>query len=318
MNPSMNRREALVVAAGIAVTPLLAAAQDKKPAAKSWVGLTVLPRSGLVTGRDTLADGGGTWHRLTDAAYTVKAENETHAMVIAGVSQVWVEKGHVVPLAEAVEFHDGLIKGNPRDPEPHNFRAWALRLLDKREDAVKGFTEYLKLGPNTANGLANRGLTYAELGKFDEAFTDLTAAAEGGREGWVLGITNAGYAHELRGDFEKAIAEYKKAVAQQSVLAKNNLAWVLATCPNDKLRDWSLAVRLAKEICDATDNLEGMYLDTLAAAYAETGKFDDAVKAQELAHKDKSYDLAYGDEGRARLKLYKRKKPFRTDPPKKK
>jgi hypothetical protein len=93
---------------------------------------------------------------------------------------------------------------------------------------------------------------------------------------------------------------------------------VLATCPTDKLRDWALAVRLAKDICDASENLEGMYLDTLAAAMAETGKFEDAVTTQELAHKDKSYDLVYGDEGRARLKLYKQKKPFRTDPPKKK
>ena len=316
MNAKITRRQALLATAGIAAGTL-ATAQDKKPADKSWVGLTVLPRSGLVVGRDTLDEGGGTHHRLTDASYSVKAENGTKAKVLSGVTGVWVEKQEMVPLADAVAFYDGLIKANPRDLDAHNFRAWALRLLGKREDAVKGFTDFLALNPYPAYGLSNRGLTYAELGKFDEAFKDLEAGAASGREGWVMAVANTGYAHELRGDFDKAIAEYKKAVTQGSVLAKNNLAWVRATCPNEKLRDWAEAVKLAKDICDATGNEEGMYLDTLAAAYAETGKFDEAVKAQELAHKDKSYDLAYGDEGRARLKLYKQKKPFRTEPPRK-
>ena len=317
MNPKITRRQALV-AAGVAASGLVAA-QDKKPAEKSWVGMTVLPRTGFVRGSATAGDPDLSqgFSVLADASYSVKGENDRQVLVLEGVRRLWVLKDSLVPLAEAAEFYDGLLKTNPLDGPSHNYRAWAQKLLGKREDALKGFTENMKLIPAASYGQSNRGLTFAELGKYDEALKDLAAAVEKRGDGWGTAQANIGFVHELKGDFEKAIVEYKKATDLGSVLAQNNLAWVYATCPDAKLRNGTEAVKVAKAICEATENMEGMYLDTLAAAYAETGKFDDAVKAQELAHKDKSYDTAYGDEGRARLKLYKQKKAFRTDPPKK-
>jgi hypothetical protein len=63
------------------------------------------------------------------------------------------------------------------------------------------------------------------------------------------------------------------------------------------------------------------YLDTLAAAFAEAGRFADAVKtqekAQEKALEDKSYVIRFGHDGHKRLQLYKDNKPFRTEPVKK-
>jgi tetratricopeptide (TPR) repeat protein len=317
MNAKITRRQALLATAGVAAGTLVAA-QDKKPADKSWVGRTVLPRSHrvptfLIAGNPDPAQAAGF---LGDASYTVKAENETQVLVFEGLSRLWVQKDGVVPQADAVAHFDAQIKVNPMDAFAHNYRAWALKLLGKKEDAIKGFGDHLKLSPESSFGRSNRGLTYAELGKYDEAFADLAAAVKAGGVGWITAVANTGFVHELRGDFGKAVAEYRKAGELGSVLALNNLAWVLATCPDAKLRNGAEAVKVAKAICDATENMEGMYLDTLAAAHAEAGAFDDAVKAQELAHKDKSYDTAYGDEGRARLKLYKQKKPFRTDPPK--
>ena len=52
-------------------------------------------------------------------------------------------------------------------------------------------------------------------------------------------------------------------------------------------------------------------LDTLAAAYAETGDFDSAVKRQNKALEFAAYEKAVGDEGRARLQLYTGRKPYR-------
>jgi tetratricopeptide (TPR) repeat protein len=316
MNPKITRRQALVAAAGVTASTLVAA-QDKKPDEKSWVGLTVLPRNGTMTDAAPAGDQAQTIAvQLSDASYTVKAENEKQVLLLDGVRRVWAYKYAVVPLAEAVGYFDKFLKANPLDYYSHNYRAWALKLQGKREDALKGFGENIKLAPTASYGLSNRGLTFAELGKYDEALKDLTAAVEKRGDGWVTAQANIGFVYELKGDFETAIVEYKKATDLGSVLAQNNLAWVLATCPDAKFRNGAEAVKVAKAICEATENLEGMYLDTLAAAHAETGKFDDAVKTQELAHKDKSYDLAYGDEGRGRLKLYKQKKPFRTEAPK--
>ena len=58
----------------------------------------------------------------------------------------------------------------------------------------------------------------------------------------------------------------------------NNLAWLLATAPEDKLRDGRRAVTLATEACRLTDYKADFILSTLAAAYAEAGDFDNARK----------------------------------------
>ncbi len=58
----------------------------------------------------------------------------------------------------------------------------------------------------------------------------------------------------------------------------NNLAWVLATSPVDKLRDGTRAIKLATDACQLTEYKEAYILSTLAAAYAETGDFKTAIQ----------------------------------------
>lgn len=334
MNPKMTRRQALLATAGVAATTLIAA-QDKKPAdGKSWVGLTVLlkadgptasramtfpkalPRPmGLPDGQNEFSVPVG----LSDVSYTVKAEKDGRVQVIGDDGwPAWAERESFVPLSEAVAFFTEQLKQPVPSPAGMlNSRGWAHKLLGNRPDALKDFDAALVAAPNWADALTNRGLTYAEGGQFDKATADLNALFQNPITKYNQAVTSLGYAHELRGDFERAVGLYRFAADNRSILAANNLAWVRATCPDPKHRDWTEAVCFARIVCDRTDNLEGMYLDTLAAAMAETARFDDAAKTQELALKDKSYDLIYGDEGRARLKLYQQKKPFRTDPPKK-
>ena len=63
-------------------------------------------------------------------------------------------------------------------------------------------------------------------------------------------------------------------------MAANSLAWHLATCELPAARDGRAAVEIAEAAVAATDRQEANYLDTLAAAYAEIGRFDQAVKTQ--------------------------------------
>jgi tetratricopeptide (TPR) repeat protein len=76
-----------------------------------------------------------------------------------------------------------------------------------------------------------------------------------------------------------------------SVPALNNLAWLLATASDPHLRNGKEAVRLAEQACHLTQYKEAFLVGTLAAAYAEAGRFDDAVVT---AQKARAAALAQG------------------------
>ena len=91
------------------------------------------------------------------------------------------------------------------------------------------------------------------------------------------------------GDFAGAIARYRRALEMDPHLveALNNLAWLLGTCPEESLRNGSEAVQHAEQACQLTQFRRTILVGTLAAAYAEAGRFSEAVatvqKACELA-----------------------------------
>ena len=93
----------------------------------------------------------------------------------------------------------------------------------------------------------------------------------------------------------------------------NDLAWIYATCANSKLRNGPEAVRLAAQACHLTQRRNLAMLDTLAAAFAESGRFDDAVHTTEEIHARAlaAHDTPAADTARLRLDLYLARKPFR-------
>ena len=92
----------------------------------------------------------------------------------------------------------------------------------------------------------------------------------------------------------------------------NNLAWILATHEKAEVRNGTEAVSLATRACVLTGYKEAQVVGTLAAAYAEAGRFAEAVQTAqqtcELALAAGKTDLA--DKARARLKLYQAGKPY--------
>jgi tetratricopeptide (TPR) repeat protein len=94
--------------------------------------------------------------------------------------------------------------------------------------------------------------------------------------------------------------------------SRNQWAWILATCPDAKIRNGSEAMALATNVCELSQWSSASYLDTLAAAEAEAGLFDAAVK-----HQQQALDLAKAGKVdvkdlESRLSLYQQHKPYRT------
>ena len=93
----------------------------------------------------------------------------------------------------------------------------------------------------------------------------------------------------------------------------NQLAWLLATCPEARYRDGRHAVELATKACELSE-WQYNHVDTLAAAYAEAGDFEQAVRWQQMAIEMASDSGR--DDYRSRLALYKSGKPYREEPKK--
>ena len=88
------------------------------------------------------------------------------------------------------------------------------------------------------------------------------------------------------GEDAEAIAHYRRVVELEtnSVIALNNLAWLLATAADPHLRNGGEAVSLAEHACKLTEYKKAFFIGTLGAAYAEAGRFNDAVAAAQKAH----------------------------------
>src|SRR5262249_6050559 len=90
----------------------------------------------------------------------------------------------------------------------------------------------------------------------------------------------------------------------------NGLAWLRATSPETALRDGNQAVGLATRACERTEWKVPGFLDTLAAAHAECGRFDEAIRLLEQALQLPAD--GHTEEYRARLALYDQRQPFRV------
>jgi tetratricopeptide (TPR) repeat protein len=128
------------------------------------------------------------------------------------------------------------------------------------------------------------GKAHLQIGRIDAAVRYFEKAVELSPEDLTYRFDLA-LAHEKAGAPAAAIGHYESALSKhpESLDAKNNLAWILATCPDDAVRDGARALALAKAVNEATGNANPATLDTLAAAQAEGGDFESAAATLDRA-----------------------------------
>lgn len=210
----------------------------------------------------------------------------------------------------AVADFDAVIQRDSKNVAAYNDRGNALRKLGESKRAIADFSKVIDSNVRHPAVYTNRGLAWHDRGDDDRALADYNAAIQIDAKfapAWEAG----GSARLAKGDVAKAVVNFKQAIELDPKFdrAHNNLAWILATNPDEQLRDGEQAVEHALQACERKEFQDAGYLDTLAAAYAEAGQFDEAVKRAKEAIALAADSDKEGIE--ARLRLYQAGHPFR-------
>jgi Flp pilus assembly protein TadD len=264
--------------------------------------------------------------------------------LVAGLAVLTTLRTQVFVSEEAL-WRDTLAK-NPSAWCAHANLGWILASQQKYAEAREHLVASLKLNPENAQAHSNLGRVLALQGQFVEAEPEFQAAVRIKpkdaeiRRSYASALAEQGKKEDamsqlrellqLKPDMEarsqlatllyqaakfgEAAAEYRQVLAvkpdQPEVLS--NLAWLLATSPDSAVRNGADAVRFAEQCCRLTGYQRAQMISVLAAAYAEAGRFTEAVataqKAIELARAGGDARSAAVNE--QLLRLYRAGKPY--------
>lgn len=274
----------------------------------------------------------------------VALRNSVAGVLLAGLLTLTWQRAQVYATDEAL-WRDTVQK-NPRAWNAHNNLACNFAERGEIDLAMKHFVLSLELNPKNAQAQRNLGKALLIRERFPEAEPHFRAALELMPEDTETMTTYAaGLAQAQRfaegaellrradalkpsvetkrqlvpflitlADYEAATKTLRAILAEQpkSYGDLNNLAWLLATCPDEKFRNGPEAARLSEQACKLTDYRQPVLLGTLAAAHAEAGDFTNAITVTKSALE---LTTAAGNEQltafhRQMLRLYQSGRPF--------
>lgn len=247
---------------------------------------------------------------------------------------------------EAIADLDKAIQMDPDEAIPLVLRARILQQAGETEKASSDLEKVLAKQPDHPAALELRGLIAAEKGDFVAAIRDFRRLLERHDNDAIvhgqLGMLHLAakqpraaikeFTRSIEidpkqfaswrgrsdaeisiGDHPAALADLEKALELEpdddGVL--NNLAWLLATSPDDAIRDGKRAIELATKACEETEWKEAHIISTLAAGHAETGDFETAKKRSRQAVDVGSETAEVKDQLEKELQSYEEGKPWR-------
>ncbi len=245
-------------------------------------------------------------------------------------------------LPEAIQSLSEAITVEPKNLNALLARARLYVIQDQLDLARQDVDQVLSLQPQLPQAILLRSLVSAAQEQFSQAISDLlplvrrnpdnlelkmqlatyyeadrrltsaielyTEILDADPEQWST-FRRRGDAYLSQGKQQEAVQDYEAALKLQpedsGIL--NNLAWVLATSPEDHLRNGQRSLELAQQACEKTEYQEAHILSTLAASYAELGNFEEAVKWS-----SKAVELDPEEEQLTKeLASYQERKPWR-------
>jgi len=215
---------------------------------------------------------------------------------------------------EAIAEFKAALQSDPSNANIHFNLGAACHGKGQLDEAAKHYADACRLRPDDAEAREALGLLLLSQGEASEAvscFRECARLQPTAKAHYELAL-----ALDASGQGAKAIPEYREAVrlSPGSALYMNDLAWALATNPDEKVRDIKEAVRLAEDACRLSEGNEPRFFGTLDAAYAGAGRFDEAITT---ANKTRELALAAGQQQIAqqaekRLALYRAGKPYHS------
>jgi tetratricopeptide (TPR) repeat protein len=220
---------------------------------------------------------------------------------------------------KAIADYDEAIRIDPKRVEPHNNRGILYQAKGDYDKAIADYNEAIRIDPKRVEPHYNRGILYQAKGDYDNAIADYDEAIRIDPNlairidpKYSLAYYDRGSLHQAKGDYDKAIADYDEAIRidPKNVDAYNEVAWLRATCPQASLRDGKKAVEYATKACELSNWKDPNMLDTLAAAYAELGDFEQAIKWETNFLETASLSET---SGKSRLALYQTHRPYHAE-----
>jgi tetratricopeptide (TPR) repeat protein len=217
---------------------------------------------------------------------------------------------------QAAAEYEAVLKTNPRSATAHNDLARLLQTEGRLDESVPHYLAALQFDSSLAQAHNNLGVLYLQKGQLADGITQLRealrlnpgnveteynlAVALNQQQQWKEASeilrrvapaqpNNANAQYQLglalvhQGKTREAMSHYAHAILLTPDFAEalNALAWIAATDPRPELRNGPQAVEMAGRACALTGRQQPAMLLTLAAAYAETGRFSEAMAAAE-------------------------------------
>jgi tetratricopeptide (TPR) repeat protein len=252
-------------------------------------------------------------------------------------------------MSEAIVQYQKVLELQPDFPEARNNLAYCLLAVGRVDDAITQYQKAVDLQPGSATyhfGLANALLPKGEFNQamveyqkalainpdflqahtyladcyllnsqFDDAIVQFQKVIQLQPDS-AEAYDNLGDAYRAKKMAAKAIVNYEKAIALQPQLmsAQTHLAWILATWPGASIRNGGKAVVLAEQANQLSGGNDPQVLRTLAAAYAETGRFPEAISTagKALALAESQSDAALTNQLETEIGLYRKGSPCHT------
>lgn len=217
-------------------------------------------------------------------------------------------------IHEAVEHYYAALRIKPDHEGAHNNLGFTFALQGRWHEATNHYTQALRSNPASPDANFNMGIAQLNLGNPPAAISHFNLTLRQ-QPAHPLAHRYLAEALAATGRAREAVEKYRLAlkVNPSQPDALNNLAWILATHPDETLRRGRDAVQFAERACQMTRYAAPLMLGTLAAAFAETGQFTNAVemarRAESLAAEQG--DLSLAAKNRALQDQYSRGQPYR-------